>query len=73
MAVITGINSIVSSAEINNARVMKAAGAPTTNVTGLGVLAVGDLYVNTTNGTLYVVTATNGTSTITFAVAGAQT
>lgn len=72
MAVITGINSVISG-EINNARVLKAAGAPTANVTGLGQLSVGDFYVNTTTGVLSIVTATNGTSTIAFATVGAQT
>lgn len=51
---------------------MTGAGAPTANVTGLGTLRVGDFYVNSTGGVLYIVTATNGTSTITFAVVGAQ-
>ena len=52
--------------------VISAAGAPTANVTGLGTMGVGDQYLNTTNGVLYIVTATNGTSTITFAAVGAQ-
>ena len=54
-------------------RVFKGAGAPTTNVTGLGRLGVGDLYADMTSGTLHIVTATNGTSTITFVVVGTQT
>ena len=48
------------------------AGAPTTNVTKLGAAQLGDLLVDTTNGKLYIVTATNGTSTITWTVVGAQ-
>lgn len=55
------------------ARVWRGAGAPTANTTGLGVLGVGDLYADITNGKLYIVTATNGTSTITFVVVGTQT
>ena len=51
---------------------LAAAGAPTTNVTGLGNLRLGDTYLNTTTGVLYVVTATDGSTTIAFAVVGAQ-
>lgn len=69
MPIITGGNIIGG---LRDLRVVGAAGAPTTNVTGLGTLRVGDLYVNETNGVLYIVTATNSTSTITFAVVGAQ-
>lgn len=54
-------------------RVFRHAGAPTNDTTGLGVLGVGDLVADTTNGKLYIVTATNGTSTITFVVVGTQT
>jgi hypothetical protein len=46
--------------------------APTANVTGLGQLFVGDTYVNTATGLAYVVTATNHTTTIAFALIGAQ-
>jgi hypothetical protein len=49
------------------------AGAPTVNVTGLGVAVVGALLIDTTNGKLYICTATNGTSTITWTVVGTQT
>ena len=49
------------------------AGAPTNNTTLLGVVGVGDLLVDTTNGKLYIVTATNGTSTVTYTVVGTQT
>lgn len=54
-------------------RNFKNAGAPTVNVTYLGVAAIGDLLVDTTNGVLYICTATNGTSTITWTVVGTQT
>jgi hypothetical protein len=46
--------------------------APTANVTGLGVLAIGDTYVATSTGLAYIVTATNKTSTITWGLIGAQ-
>lgn len=49
------------------------AGAPTVNVTELGIAAVGSLLVDTTNGKLYICTATNSTSTITWTVVGTQT
>ena len=48
------------------------AGAPTVNVTYLGQAVIGSLLIDTTNGKLYIVTATNGTSTITWTVVGAQ-
>jgi len=49
------------------------AGAPVANVTYLGVAVVGSLLLDTTNGKLYICTATNGTSTISWTVVGAQT
>ena len=49
------------------------AGAPTVNVTLLGTAVVGTLLIDVTNGVLYICTATNGTSTITWTVVGAQT
>jgi len=61
---------------IGGARAVPAyanAGAPTTNVTLLGTAVVGDQLVDTTNGKLYICTATNGTSTIAWTVVGAQT
>jgi hypothetical protein len=58
---------------IGAARVYTGAGAPTVNVTLLGVAGIGDLYSDTTNGKLYICTATNGTSTITWTVVGTQT
>lgn len=48
------------------------AGAPTANVTYLGVAQVGSLLIDTTGGKLYICTATNGTSTVTWTVVGAQ-
>jgi hypothetical protein len=52
---------------------LRNAGAPTNNVTFLGIAVVGSKLVDTTNGKLYICTATNGTSTITWTVVGAQT
>lgn len=49
------------------------AGAPTVNVTYLGIAIVGSQLLDTTNGKLYICTATNSTSTITWTVVGAQT
>jgi hypothetical protein len=57
----------------NQAKVFTAPGAPTVNVTLLGIAGIGDLYSDTTNGKLYICTATNGTSTITWTVVGTQT
>lgn len=53
--------------------VYQNAGAPVANTTLLGVAGVGDLLSDTTNGKLYVCSATNGTSTITWTVVGTQT
>jgi hypothetical protein len=47
--------------------------APTVNVTYLGTARVGSLLIDTTNGKLYICTATNGTSTITWVSVGSQT
>jgi hypothetical protein len=52
---------------------LRNAGAPTVNVTYLGVAVVGSNLIDTTNGKQYICTATNGTSTITWTVVGAQT
>lgn len=49
------------------------AGAPTNNTTYLGQAVVGSLLIDTTNGILYICTATNGTSTITWVKVGTQT
>ena len=51
---------------------LSAAGAPTVNVTGLGVALVGDTYQDATSGSLYICTATNKTSTITWALVATQ-
>lgn len=51
---------------------LRNAGAPTTNVTYLGVAVVGSNLIDTTNGKQYICTATNGTSTIAWTVVGAQ-
>lgn len=51
---------------------LRNAGAPTANVTYLGVAGLGSQLIDTTNGKVYVCTATNGTSTITWTVVGAQ-
>ena len=52
---------------------LRNAGAPTVNVTFLGIAVVGSKLIDTTNGKDYICTATNGTSTITWTVVGAQT
>jgi hypothetical protein len=48
-------------------------GAPVADETEVGVAAIGDRYTNTTNGKVYVVTATNGDDEITWTVVGTQT
>lgn len=48
------------------------AGAPGTNAYA-GAVAVGGILIDTTNGKAYICTATNGTSTATWVVIGAQT
>lgn len=48
------------------------AGAPGANAFA-GVVALGGLLIDVTNAKLYICTATNGTSTATWTVAGAQT
>jgi len=58
---------------ISAARVYKGAGAPVANTTLVGIAGIGDLYSDTTAGKLYAVTATNGSTTITFVVVGTQT
>lgn len=52
---------------------LRNAGAPTNNVTFLGVAIVGSQLIDTTNGKAYICTATNGSSTVTWTVVGAQT
>lgn len=51
---------------------LSGTGAPTANVTGLGLARQGDIYLNVTSGTHYVCTATDKTTTITWVVVGAQ-
>lgn len=51
---------------------LSGAGAPAANL-GAGTVKIGDLYVNTTNGSLYSVTATNGTTTVTWSLVATQT
>lgn len=51
---------------------LRLAGAPVVNVTYLGVAVVGSLLIDTTAGKLYICTATNGTSTVTWTVVGSQ-
>ncbi len=70
MAIISGGNVISGASQ--RVYTIKAAGAPTVNVTGLGVAGIGDQYINTTTGVLSICTATNGTSTIVWTVVGAQ-
>lgn len=70
MAVIKGGNIIAGSSQ--RPYKLSGAGAPTVNVTGLGASGVGDEYVDITAGKLYICTATNGTSTITWTVVGTQ-
>jgi hypothetical protein len=50
-----------------------SAGAPTANVTGLGTAGVGSLYTDTTTGILWICTATDGATTITWTKVGLQT
>lgn len=70
MAVIDRSNVIAGA--VKRQPLLSGAGAPTANVTGLGAASIGDQYLNTSNGVLYVVTATDGTSTITWTVVGSQ-
>ncbi len=70
MAIITG-GRIIEGSGLNTP--LQNAGAPTSNVTFLGVAVVGAQLVDTTNGKLYICTATNGTSTITWTSVGSQT
>jgi hypothetical protein len=52
---------------------LRNAGAPTVNVTFLGSAVVGSLLIDTTNGILYICTATDGSTTITWTKVGLQT
>lgn len=51
---------------------LRNSGAPTANVTYLGTAVVGSQLIDTTNGKMYVCTATNNTSTIAWTVVGTQ-
>lgn len=51
---------------------LTGSGAPTNDVTGLGSVIVGSQYIDTATGKRYTVTATNGTSTVTWVVTGTQ-
>lgn len=70
MPVITG-GEIYSGAQRGN--LFSISGAPVANTTLVGQAAIGDLLVNRANGTVYVCTATNGSTTITWTVVGSQT
>lgn len=52
---------------------LAGAGVPTNNVTGLGTATVGSTYTDTTNGKMYIVTATDLTTTVTYVSVGSQT
>jgi hypothetical protein len=69
MPVITGGN-IIPGNGVN--RPILNAGAPGANAYA-GTVIVGSQIVDTTNGKLYICTATNGSSTATWTVVGAQT
>ncbi len=49
------------------------AGAPTNNVTQVKRATVGSLLIDTTNGKLYIATAADGVSTVTWVSVGSQT
>jgi hypothetical protein len=51
---------------------LQLAGAPTNNVTYLGQAQVGSLLIDTVAGKLWICTATNGSTTITWTVVGSQ-
>lgn len=70
MPVITG-GSIHGT--IGAARVFRGAAAPVVNVTLVGIAGLGDLYSDTAGAKLYICTATNGSTTITWTVVGTQT
>lgn len=52
---------------------LAGAGAPTANVTGLGSATVGSQYTDTAAGKVYIVTATDLSTTITWVSVGSQT
>jgi hypothetical protein len=69
MPVISGGNVIPGN---GLGRPLLNAGAPVANTTYLGAAVVGSLLIDTVNGVLYICTATNGTSTITWTKVGTQ-
>jgi hypothetical protein len=50
---------------------LEGAGAPAANAFA-GQVRVGSVYINTTGGVMYICTATNGSTTATWTVVGAQ-
>lgn len=70
MAIIQG-GKIIEGA-IRRIAQLSGAGAPAANL-GAGSVQLGDLYINTTTGSLYSVTATNGTTTVTWSLVATQT
>lgn len=69
MAIISGGNIMPSD---GLQRTIQKAGAPSANEFA-GQVALGGRLVDTTNGKEYICTATNGTTTATWTVVGAQT
>jgi len=65
MAVIEISNSILGNG-LRSDVAMRGTGPPVPNITGLGQLRAGDRYVDSANGGQYVVTATDGATTISF-------
>jgi hypothetical protein len=69
MAIITG-GRVVEGSGLGTP--LTNAGAPTNNVTYVGVAVVGSRLIDTTNGKLYIATVATA-STVTWTVVGAQT
>jgi hypothetical protein len=69
MAIISGGNIMPTN---GLSRPIQNAGAPGANAYA-GSVALGGTLIDTTNGKLYVCTATNGSTTATWVVAGSQT
>lgn len=69
MPILSGGNVITQDGFLRGA--LEGAGAPAANF-GAGTVRIGSVYVNTTAGVMYICTATNGTSTATWTVVGAQ-
>jgi hypothetical protein len=69
MAIISGGNIMPTN---GLSRPIQNAGAPGANAYA-GSVALGGTLIDTTNGKLYVCTATNGSTTATWVVAGTQT